>query len=63
MNLYLGYQPDPNVLAQLSVENIFNEQYVQYQQFLPSAGLTAKAGLKFKIGADTIAAATPYPVK
>ncbi len=63
VNLYLGYQPDPNVLAQLSVENLFNEQYVQYQQFLPSAGITAKAGLKFKNGADTIAAATPYPVK
>ncbi|MEP9353316.1 TonB-dependent hemoglobin/transferrin/lactoferrin family receptor [Xanthobacter sp. KR7-65] len=62
VNVYLGYQPDPNVLAQLSVENLLNEQYVQYQQFLPSAGITVKGGLRFRFGADTIAAATPAPI-
>lgn len=62
VNVYLGYQPSENVLASVSVENLLNEQYTQYQQFLPSAGLTVKGGLKIRFGADTIAAATPSPV-
>lgn len=62
VSLYLGYQPSENLLATLSVENLLNEQYTQYQQFLPSAGLTVKGGLKLRFGADTIAAATPSPI-
>ncbi|QRG05599.1 TonB-dependent hemoglobin/transferrin/lactoferrin family receptor [Xanthobacter dioxanivorans] len=62
VNFYVGYQPSENLLASLSVENLLNEQYVQYQQFLPSAGLTVKGGLKIRFGADTIAAATPSPL-
>ncbi|MFS8037971.1 TonB-dependent hemoglobin/transferrin/lactoferrin family receptor [Xanthobacter sp. AM11] len=62
VNAYLGYQPSENVLASLSIENLLNEQYTQYQQFLPSAGITVKGGLKIRFGADVIAAATPAPI-
>ena len=61
VNVYLGYQPSENVLASLSVENLLNEQYTQYQQFLPSAGLTVKGGLRIRFGAEEIAAASPSP--
>lgn len=61
VSVYLGYQATENLLAQFSVENLLNEQYTQYQQFLPSAGLTFKGGLRLRFGADTIAAATPAP--
>jgi hemoglobin/transferrin/lactoferrin receptor protein len=47
------------VTAAFSVENLLNEQYTQYQQYLPSAGLTFKAGLRVILGGGEIAAATP----
>lgn len=59
VNAYLGYTPSPNVLASLSVENLLNEQYTQYQQFLPSAGLTVKGGLTIKLGDGKLAALSP----
>lgn len=55
----MGYEANEWTTASFSVENLLNEQYTQYQQFIPSAGLTFKAGLRVKLGGDTIAAATP----
>ena len=59
MNAYLAYQATEWVTAQFALENLLNEQYTIYQQFVPSAGITFKAGLKVTLGGDVIAAATP----
>lgn len=59
VNAYLAYQATDWVTAQFALENLLNEQYTQYQQFVPSAGITFKAGLKVTLGGDVIAAATP----
>ena len=59
VNFYLGYSPSPNVLASFSVENLLNEQYTQYQQFLPSAGLTLKGALTIKFGDGQLASLSP----
>ncbi|WP_454915707.1 TonB-dependent hemoglobin/transferrin/lactoferrin family receptor [Xanthobacter sediminis] len=59
INAYLAYQATEWVTAQFALENLLNEQYTQYQQFVPSAGITFKAGLKVTLGGDVIAAATP----
>ncbi|MFG1478088.1 TonB-dependent hemoglobin/transferrin/lactoferrin family receptor [Xanthobacter sp. V4C-4] len=59
VNAYLAYQATEWVSAQFALENLLNEQYTQYQQFVPSAGITFKAGLKVTLGGDVIAAATP----
>ncbi|MGU3494421.1 TonB-dependent hemoglobin/transferrin/lactoferrin family receptor [Xanthobacteraceae bacterium A53D] len=57
VSAYLGYQPTENVLASLSVENLLNEQYTQYEQFLPSAGLTVKGALTIRFGSGDMASA------
>lgn len=62
VNAYLSYQATEWVTAQFALENLLNEQYTVYQQFVPSAGITFKAGLKVTIGGDVIAAATPAPI-
>ncbi|MFG1431704.1 TonB-dependent hemoglobin/transferrin/lactoferrin family receptor [Xanthobacter sp. V2C-8] len=59
VNAYLAYQATEWVTAQFALENLLNEQYTIYQQFVPSAGITFKAGLKVTLGGDVIAAATP----
>ncbi len=59
VNLYLGYQPSENVRMSLGVENLLNEQYTQYEQFLPSAGLTVKGGLTIRFAGGELAAAAP----
>ncbi|MBB6306032.1 TonB-dependent hemoglobin/transferrin/lactoferrin family receptor [Xanthobacter tagetidis] len=59
VNVYMGYQVNQWATASFSVENLLNEQYTQYQQFLPSAGLTFKAGMRVTLGGGEIAAATP----
>ncbi|QJP15833.1 TonB-dependent hemoglobin/transferrin/lactoferrin family receptor [Starkeya sp. ORNL1] len=60
VSIYAGYQPSPNTLWRLSVENLLDEQYTQYQNFLPSAGLTVKGGLTIRFGGGQVAsAATP----
>ena len=30
VNLYIGYQPTPDVLASFGIDNLFNQYYVQY---------------------------------
>lgn len=62
INAYLSYQATEWVTAQFALENLLNEQYTVYQQFVPSAGITFKAGLKVTLGGDVIAAATPAPI-
>jgi hemoglobin/transferrin/lactoferrin receptor protein len=59
VSLYAGYQPSPNTLWRLSIENLFDEQYTQYQNFLPSAGLTVKGGLTIRFGGGAVASAAP----
>ncbi|MBS9478320.1 TonB-dependent hemoglobin/transferrin/lactoferrin family receptor [Ancylobacter radicis] len=59
VSLYAGYQPNPNTLWRLSVENLLDEQYTQYENFLPSAGLTVKAGLTIRFGGGEVAQASP----
>lgn len=61
VNAYVNYQATEWVTASFALENLLNEQYTQYQQFLPSAGITFKAGLRVVLGGDVIAAATPAP--
>jgi hemoglobin/transferrin/lactoferrin receptor protein len=38
VNLYLGYQINPDALASFSVENMFNQQYSRYLDVAPSPG-------------------------
>ncbi|WP_127091969.1 TonB-dependent hemoglobin/transferrin/lactoferrin family receptor [Aquabacter cavernae] len=59
VNFYVGYRPSENVLAAASVENVLNEQYTQYQQFLPSAGITFKGSLTIKFGDGYLASLSP----
>jgi hemoglobin/transferrin/lactoferrin receptor protein len=64
VNLYIGYQPTPDVLASFSIDNLFNKYYVQYMNaegqsqpgqppaiIFPSPGITFKGGLKVRFGA------------
>ena len=64
VSVYAGYQPNANTLWRLSVENLLDEQYTQYENFLPSAGLTVKAALTLRFGGGEIASvADPLYVK
>ncbi|WP_018389243.1 TonB-dependent hemoglobin/transferrin/lactoferrin family receptor [Ancylobacter sp. FA202] len=64
VSVYAGYQPNANTLWRLSVENLLDEQYTQYENFLPSAGLTVKAALTMRFGGGEIASvADPLYVK
>jgi hemoglobin/transferrin/lactoferrin receptor protein len=49
LNAYLGYQPNEDVLAGLSVENLLNEYYVRYPDLLPQPGIAVKASLKIRL--------------
>jgi hemoglobin/transferrin/lactoferrin receptor protein len=64
VNLYIGYQPTPDVLASFGIDNLFNQYYVQYMNaegqslpgqppaiVFPSPGITFKGGLKVRFGA------------
>jgi hemoglobin/transferrin/lactoferrin receptor protein len=66
VNLYVGYQPTPDVLASFSIDNLFNQYYVQYMNaegqnppgsqspppyVFPGSGITFKGGLKLRFGA------------
>jgi hemoglobin/transferrin/lactoferrin receptor protein len=57
VNLYLGYQPIPNVLAAVSVENLLNVDYTKYMccstaagYVVPSPGITFKGSLTIRYG-------------
>lgn len=64
VSVYAGYQPSENILWRLSVENLLNEQYTQYENFLPSAGLTVKGALTVRFGGGEVASvADPLYVK
>ncbi|MCK0195395.1 TonB-dependent hemoglobin/transferrin/lactoferrin family receptor [Ancylobacter sp. 6x-1] len=63
VSLYAGYQFNESTLLRFSVENLLDEQYTQYQNFLPSAGLTVKAGLTVRFGGGEVASAAPLITK
>lgn len=63
VNAYLTYKANEWVTASFSLENLLNEQYTQYQQFLPSAGITFKGGLRVRFGGGEVAQVTPAVVK
>lgn len=63
VSIYAGYQQNPNTLWRLSVENLLDEQYTQYQNFLPSAGLTVKGGVTVRFGGGQVAAVPPLVTK
>jgi hemoglobin/transferrin/lactoferrin receptor protein len=64
INLYLGYQINPDVLASLVVENLFDEDYSRYMTYypgpsggppappvaFPQPGITVKGALQIKFG-------------
>ena len=55
VNLYLSYQPNPDVLATFSVENALNEYYFRYLENLasvafPAPGITFKMGVQVRLG-------------
>ena len=63
VNLYIGYQPTPDILASFSIDNLLNKYYVQYMNaegqsqpgqppaiVFPSPGITFKGGLKIRFG-------------
>ncbi|WP_248310392.1 TonB-dependent hemoglobin/transferrin/lactoferrin family receptor [Bosea sp. 117] len=62
VSVYAGYRPNENTLWRLSVENLLDEQYTQYQNFLPSAGLTVKGGLTVRFGGGQVASAAKQPL-
>jgi hypothetical protein len=64
VNLYLGYQINPDALASFSIENLLDEQYSRYLNVAPSPGhglnstplpffspgITVKAALTVRFG-------------
>ncbi|MCC6948986.1 MAG: TonB-dependent hemoglobin/transferrin/lactoferrin family receptor [Bradyrhizobiaceae bacterium] len=48
VNLYLGYQPNENVIAALSVENLLDEEYKVYTHEYNSPGITVKGSLRVR---------------
>jgi hemoglobin/transferrin/lactoferrin receptor protein len=53
VNLYFGYQPNENVIAALSIENLLNENYRVYTHELNSPGITVKGSLRIRF-ADVV---------
>jgi len=57
VNLYVGYQPTPDVVAAFSVENLLNTDYTKYMccsiaagYVVPSPGITFKGSLTVHYG-------------
>ena len=57
VNLYIGYQPVPDVLAAFSIENLLNVDYTKYMccstaagYVVPSPGITFKGSLTVRYG-------------
>lgn len=57
VNLYIGYQPTPDLLAAFSIENLLNVDYTKYMccstaagYVVPSPGITFKASLTIRYG-------------
>jgi hemoglobin/transferrin/lactoferrin receptor protein len=53
LKFYFGYEPTPDILASFTVDNLLNEQYTRYLDFLPSPGVTVKGSLKIRFGGMT----------
>lgn len=52
VNLFAGWEPNDNVSLAISLENIFDRQYTQYLDSLPSPGFGAKFALSIKLGVE-----------
>lgn len=52
INFYLGYQPTPDILTALTIDNVLDEYYVRYLDGLPSPGITFKGQVKVRFGAS-----------
>ncbi len=57
INVYVGYQPTPDVLAAFSIENLLNLDYTKYMccstaagYIVPSPGITFKGSLTIRYG-------------
>jgi hemoglobin/transferrin/lactoferrin receptor protein len=48
VSLHLAYQPNENVIAALSVENLLNENYRNYTHETNSPGISVKGSLRVK---------------
>jgi hemoglobin/transferrin/lactoferrin receptor protein len=57
VNLYLAYQPNENVIAALSVENLLDETYRVYTHEYNSPGITVKGSLRMRFAGG----AAPLP--
>ncbi|MBN8958515.1 MAG: TonB-dependent hemoglobin/transferrin/lactoferrin family receptor [Rhizobiales bacterium] len=51
VKLYIGYEPTPDILASFTVDNLLNEQYMRYLDYLPAPGITYKGSLRIRFGA------------
>jgi hemoglobin/transferrin/lactoferrin receptor protein len=51
VKFYIGYEPTPDILAGFTVDNLLNEQYSRYLDYLPSPGVSVKGSLKIRFGA------------
>jgi hemoglobin/transferrin/lactoferrin receptor protein len=52
VKFYIGYEPTPDILAGFTVDNLLNEQYSRYLDYLPSPGVSVKGSLKIRFGAS-----------
>jgi hemoglobin/transferrin/lactoferrin receptor protein len=50
VKLYLGYEPTPDVVAGLSVDNVLNAQYTPYMSQIARPGVGVKGELKIRFG-------------
>jgi len=48
VDLFASYRYDENISGDIVVQNVFDRQYIQYQNSQASPGLTAKFGLTVK---------------
>ena len=54
VKLYVGYEPNPDVLASFSIDNVLNAQYTPYMNQLAQPGITFKGALTIRFGEHTL---------
>ena len=50
-NIATSRMPAPDILDGFTVDNLLNEQYSRYLDYLPSPGVSVKGSLKIRFGA------------
>jgi len=63
VNLYLAYQPNENVIAALSVENLLDETYKVYTHEYNSPGITVKGSLRVRFAGGPPPLAEEKPIR